>query len=96
MFDRTEIIVGLEIGTAKVCAVVGELSEDEGLHVIGLGQSPTAGAVRKGEIINAEVAEDAVRAARAEMQRAAQVRDRHDAFARGPHVAPSAGRGMSI
>ena len=37
MFDRTEIIVGLEIGTAKVCAVVGELSEDEGLHVIGLG-----------------------------------------------------------
>ena len=63
MFDRTEIIVGLEIGTAKVCAVVGELSEDEGLHVIGLGQSPTAGAVRKGEIINAEVAEDAVRAA---------------------------------
>ena len=48
MFDRTEIIVGLEIGTAKVCAVVGELSEDEGLHVIGLGQSPTAGAVRKG------------------------------------------------
>ena len=40
--------------------------------------------------------QDAVRAARAEMQRAAQVRDRHDAFARGPHVAPSAGRGMSI
>ena len=63
MFDRTEIIVGLEIGTAKVCAVVGELSEDEGLHVIGVGQSLTAGAVRKGEIINAEVAEDAVRAA---------------------------------
>ena len=31
MFDRTEIIVGLEIGTAKVCAVVGELSEDEGI-----------------------------------------------------------------
>ena len=63
MFDRTEIIVGLEIGTAKVCAVVGELSEDEGLHVIGGGQSLSAGAVRKGEIINAEVAEDAVRAA---------------------------------
>ena len=63
MFDRTEIIVGLEIGTAKVCAVVGELSEDEGLHVIGVGQSLSAGAVRKGEIINAEVAEDAVRAA---------------------------------
>ena len=45
MFDRTEIIVGLEIGTAKVCAVVVELSEDEGLHVIGLGQSPSVGAV---------------------------------------------------
>ena len=31
--------------------------------MIGLGQSPSVGAVRKGEIINAEVAEDAVRAA---------------------------------
>lgn len=40
--------------------------------------------------------QDAVRAARAEMQRAAQVRARDEAFAHGPHAVPSAGRGISI
>ena len=49
MFDRTEIIVGLEIGTAKVCAVVGELSEDEGLHVIGWAIAHRRGGSQRGD-----------------------------------------------
>lgn len=73
MFDRSEIIVGLEIGTSKVCAVVGEVPPGEGLEVIGLGQAPTAGAVRKGEIIDAELAEDAVRAALNEAEQQADI-----------------------
>ena len=62
MFDRTDIIVGLEIGTAKACAVVAELTDDGNLSVVGIGQAPTRGAVRKGEIIHTQRAEDAVRA----------------------------------
>ena len=37
MFDSSPIIVGLEIGTSKVCAVVGELTADaSGLNIVGL------------------------------------------------------------
>ena len=63
MFDQSEIIVGLEIGTAKVCAVVGELDGEGNLNIVGLGTAPSAGAVRKGEIINTQLAEDALREA---------------------------------
>ncbi len=42
MFDDSNIIVGLEIGTSKICAVVGEQTTDGSLNIVGLGQSPRA------------------------------------------------------
>ena len=39
MFDSSSIIVGLEIGTSKVCAVVGEMNSEGALNIVGLGQS---------------------------------------------------------
>lgn len=68
MFEGSRIVVGLEIGTSKVCAVVGEWHESGPLEIIGLGLAPTLGGVRKGEIINAELVEDAVRLALAEAE----------------------------
>ena len=49
MFDPSSIIVGLEIGTSKVCVVVGEVNSSGVLNIIGLGQARSRG-VRKGEI----------------------------------------------
>ena len=43
MFEHTEIIVGLEIGTAKVCALVGERDGEGGLNLIGIGTAPSGG-----------------------------------------------------
>jgi cell division protein FtsA len=60
MFDDSNIIVGLEIGTSKVCAVVGEVNAEGALNIIGIGQSPASG-VRKGEIADAAQAEESVR-----------------------------------
>lgn len=60
MFDHSSIIVGLEIGTAKICAAVGEMNSDGSLSIIGLGQAPSRG-VRKGEIVDAATAEECVR-----------------------------------
>lgn len=58
MFDSPSIIVGLEIGTSKVCAVVGEVNASGALNIIGLGQARSRG-VRKGEISDSSaVAED--------------------------------------
>ncbi|MFP3912538.1 MAG: cell division protein FtsA [Desulfobacteraceae bacterium] len=47
-----EIIVGLDIGTTKICAVVGEIQPD-GVEIIGIGSHPSEG-LRKGVVINIE------------------------------------------
>ncbi|HMP82465.1 MAG TPA: cell division protein FtsA [Verrucomicrobiota bacterium] len=72
MFDSSSIIVGLEIGTSKVCAVVGEMNSDGALNIVGLGQSRSNG-VRKGEIMDVRAAEDDVRTAIAEAEQMADV-----------------------
>jgi len=73
MFDSSSIIVGLEVGTSKVCAVVGEVNPDSsGLTIVGLGQSKSRG-VRKGEISDTAAAEEDVRNAIVEAERMADV-----------------------
>jgi cell division protein FtsA len=49
----SNIYVGLEIGTSKVCIVVGEVRSDGAIKILGVGQHPSAG-VRKGEIVDPE------------------------------------------
>lgn len=49
----SQIHVGLEIGTSKVCIVVGEVRSDGAIKILGVGQHPSAG-VRKGEVVDAE------------------------------------------
>jgi cell division protein FtsA len=70
MFDDSHIIVGLEIGTSKVCAVVGEQTTDGSLNIIGLGQARSRG-VRKGEIVDPAQAEEDVRNAIVEAEQMA-------------------------
>lgn len=72
MFDSSSIIVGLEIGTSKVCAVVGELNEEGALNIVGLGQARSRG-VRKGEIVDARAVEEDVRHAIVEAEQMADV-----------------------
>src|SRR5258705_2590257 len=72
MFDASPVIVGLEIGTSKVCAVVGELNAGGSLNIVGLGQSRSRG-VRKGEIADASTVADDVRNAIVEAEQMADV-----------------------
>jgi len=72
MFDPSSIIVGLEVGTSKVCAVVGELNAEGALNIVGLGQARSRG-VRKGEIADAPLAEEDVRQAIVEAEQMADV-----------------------
>jgi cell division protein FtsA len=48
-------MVGLEIGTSKICVVVGESRLDGTSKILGVGQAPSRG-VRKGEIVDFETA----------------------------------------
>jgi len=72
MFDSSSIIVGLEIGTSKVCAVVGEVNDEGALNIVGLGQARSRG-VRKGEIVDARAVEEDVRHAIVEAEQMADV-----------------------
>ena len=52
MAKRDELIVGLDIGTTKICAIVGEVTND-GIDIVGIGSYPSKG-LRKGVVINIE------------------------------------------
>jgi cell division protein FtsA len=94
MFDSASIIVGLEIGTAKVCAVVGELNDEGALNIVGLGQSRSRG-VRKGEIVDARVVEEDVRHAIVEAEQMADVEIRSVYLGvTGGHIRGFNNRGM--
>src|SRR5213595_458368 len=51
----SNLMVGLEIGTSKICVVVGESRTDGTIKILGVGQTPSRG-VRKGEIVDFETA----------------------------------------
>jgi cell division protein FtsA len=50
MAKAGDILVGLDIGTTKICAIVGEVT-DEGIDIIGIGTHPSKG-LRKGVVVN--------------------------------------------
>lgn len=50
MAKKHSIIVGLDIGTSKVCSAVGEMTE-HGVEIIGIGSHGSSG-MRKGVVIN--------------------------------------------
>lgn len=64
---KDQILVGLEIGTAKVCVVVGEAKPDGPIKILGVGQAPSCG-IRKGEIVDFENVHKCVREAIADAE----------------------------
>jgi cell division protein FtsA len=57
---KDRYVVGLDIGTHKVCAIVAQITDEGRLDVIGIGQAESKG-VRKGAIINLDATIDAVK-----------------------------------
>ena len=48
-----KMIVGLDIGTSKVVAIVGEIGPDGAIEVVGIGSNPSKG-MKKGVVVNIE------------------------------------------
>jgi cell division protein FtsA len=59
--ERGELVVGLDIGTTKICAVVGEVRGEE-VDVIGVGIHPSVG-LRRGVVVNIESTVESIRGA---------------------------------
>ena len=51
MSKKSNYIVGLDIGTTKICCIIGEIKDDEKIDIIGIGQYPSRG-LRKGVVVN--------------------------------------------
>lgn len=58
----SRIVTGLDIGTTKVCAVIAEVTGEDEMALIGIGQSPSFG-LRGGNVVDLEATVEAVRAA---------------------------------
>ncbi len=67
------VLAGLDVGTSKVCALLGAASADGGIDVLGYGVSPCNG-LRKGVVVNIEATVEAIRAAVDEAQKSAGAR----------------------
>lgn len=61
MAKRDELVVGLDIGTTKVCAIVGEVTS-EGIDIVGIGTHPSKG-LRKGVVVNIDSTVSSIRKA---------------------------------
>ncbi|MGH7790484.1 MAG: cell division protein FtsA [Candidatus Binatia bacterium] len=86
MAKRAELLVGLDVGTAKVAAVVGELTSAGALNIVGVGAAPSEG-LRRGVVVNMEATVQAIASAvkEAELRAGCEI---HSVFASvgGGHI----------
>ncbi|MFP4453013.1 MAG: cell division protein FtsA, partial [Desulfobacterales bacterium] len=61
MKEQEEIVVGLDIGTTKICTVVAEVSSGK-VNIIGIGSHPSIG-LRKGVVVNIDSTVDSIKKA---------------------------------
>jgi len=83
--DRN-LIVGLDIGTSKVVALVGEIRSDDSIEIIGLGSHPSRG-LKKGVVVNIESTVQSIQRAveEAELMAGCQINSVYAGIA-GSHV----------
>ncbi|MGA9852164.1 MAG: cell division protein FtsA [Gammaproteobacteria bacterium] len=62
-----QLIVGLDVGTSKVVAVVGEILADRGIEIIGIGSHPSRG-LKRGVVVNIESTVQSIQRAVAEAE----------------------------
>ncbi len=66
--NNKDIVVGLDIGTTKVCAIVGKKTNEDEIKIIGIGQTPSKG-LKKGVVINIDEAVSSIKRAVAYAER---------------------------
>lgn len=59
---RERVIVGVDVGTTKICALIGEVDHDNKLNIVGVGTTPSQG-LRKGVVVDIDAATASIRAA---------------------------------
>lgn len=60
--ENERIVVGLDIGTTKVCAVVASIDERDRIHILGVGKAPSEG-LNRGVVVNIDKTVNAIKSA---------------------------------
>ncbi|WP_206199132.1 cell division protein FtsA [Thiomicrorhabdus indica] len=60
--NASDVVVGLDIGTSKIAAIVGKLTNNGQVEVLGIGTYPSVG-MKKGVVVNIEATVDSIREA---------------------------------
>src|SRR4030095_12849580 len=92
--DNRKLIVGLDIGTSKIAAIVAEQKPDGEFELIGMGQHPSRG-LKKGVVVNIESTVRAIQRAleEAELMADCKIRDVYTGIA-GGHIKSFNSQGM--
>ena len=93
MQKQENIIVGLDIGTTKICTVVGEMSGND-INIIGIGTHPSIG-LRKGVVVNIESTVESIKKAveEAELMAGCEIANVYAGIA-GGHITGFNSRGI--
>ncbi|MEI7904390.1 MAG: cell division protein FtsA [Candidatus Firestonebacteria bacterium] len=58
--EKENIVVGLDIGTTKICCIIGETDADGTINIIGIGNTPSKG-LKKGIVVNIELTVESIK-----------------------------------
>ena len=94
--NKRNLIVGLDIGTSKIVAIVGELDAEGRLGVLGIGTQESSG-LKRGMVINIEATVNSISRAIAEVEMMAgcKVREVYTGIA-GSHIKSKDSSGMAV
>jgi cell division protein FtsA len=70
--SKPELVVGLDVGTTKICAVIAAPQGSHGLDIVGVGAAPSRG-LRRGVVVNIDSTVEAIKQAVAEAEQMAGV-----------------------
>lgn len=94
MEEKESIVVGLDIGTTKVCAIVASIAENKKINILGVGKAPSDG-LNRGVVVNIDKTVNAIRTAieQAELSSGIDVRSVNVGIA-GDHIRSIRSKGV--
>ena len=92
--ENNKLVVGLDIGTSKIVAIVAEIKPEGGFEIIGMGSHPSRG-LKKGVVVNIETTVSAIQRAleEAELMADCKIREVYTGIA-GNHIKSFNSQGM--
>jgi cell division protein FtsA len=92
--ENKKLVVGLDIGTSKIVAIVAEMKPEGGFEILGMGSHPSRG-LKKGVVVNIETTVNAIQRAleEAELMADCKIREVYTGIA-GSHIKSFNSQGM--